>query len=69
MWELKVDGIHDNRGVAALTGAILRVDPSAHVHVELDAQTVKVRSLWREAEIRAVLENAGFAVREAKMVA
>lgn len=69
MWELKVDGIHDQTGVAALNRAILRVDPSAHVHVELDAKTVKVRSLWREAEIRAVLENAGFSVREARMVA
>lgn len=69
MWELKVDGIQGNAGVAALTGAILRVDPSAHVHVELDAETVKIRSFWREAEIRAVLENAGFAVREARMVA
>jgi len=69
MWELKVDGIHNQASVAAITGAILRVDPSAQVHVELDAETVKVRSFWREAEIRAVLENAGFAVREARMVA
>jgi copper chaperone CopZ len=69
MWELKVDGIQESGGVAALRSAILRVDPSAHVHVELDVETVKIRSFWREAEIRAVLENAGFYVREVHMVA
>lgn len=69
MWELKVDGLHDDNGAAALAGAIMRVDPSAQVRVEDDGETVKVRSFWREAEIRAVLENAGFSVREARMVA
>jgi copper chaperone CopZ len=69
MWELKVDGMDNDRAAATITGAILRVDPGAQVNVDINAKMVQVRSLWREAEIRAVLENAGYSVREARMVA
>ncbi len=69
MWKLKVEGMTCGSCVAAVTKALLRKDPSAHVHAEIDAKTLMVRSERKELEIREAIESAGFTVVEASLVA
>ena len=69
MWKLKVEGMTCGGCVAAVTKALLHRDPGAHVHAEIDAKTVMVRSQRKEQEIREAIESAGFTVVEAELVA
>lgn len=69
MWKLKVAGMTCAGCVAAVTKALLYRDPEAHVHAELDAKTVMVRSHRKEQEIREAIESAGFTVVDALLVA
>lgn len=69
MWKLKVEGMTCGGCVAAVTKALLQRDPAAHVHAEIDAKTLMIRSARKEAEIREAIESAGFTVVEAQLVA
>ena len=62
MIKFNVNGMTCGGCARAVTNAVQQVDPAASVDVDLAAQTVSVESSADAAQIKAAIEEAGYAV-------
>lgn len=62
MIKFNVKGMTCGGCARAVTNAVQQVDPVASVDVDLAAQTVSVESSADAAQVKAAIEEAGYAV-------
>jgi copper chaperone len=65
MSRFSVPDMHCDACVRAITDAVHRIDPAAHVVVDLPHLTVDVRSSQPDAALAEAIDGAGFTVQSA----
>ena len=60
-----VNGMTCEGCVRALTNALRKANPDAHVQVDLTGATISVAGIDSEEQVRAAVERAGFEFRGA----
>ena len=60
MTEFKVATMSCGHCVAAVTEALRRADPEAHIDVDLAQKTVRIESARPRAELAGALSDAGY---------
>ena len=69
MYEIKVSGMTCHSCASSMTHALQSIDPKAEVSVDIRSQTVRVKSSKAQAAITSMIQEAGYAVLNAKRVA
>ncbi len=64
-----VEGITCGACVKSITKALLAVDPNAQVNVDLESKKVSIRSTESENALEQAIEDAGFKVKEKRLLA
>ena len=68
MYEIKVSGMTCGGCVNSISHALKAGEPLADVEVDLEAQTVRVKSSREQNTIVALIEEAGFKVLATKKI-
>ena len=63
--KLDVEGIHCGSCARRITAAIQKIEPGAHVKVDVATGAVEVDARLDRAEVVKAIEGAGYSLREA----
>jgi copper chaperone len=68
MYEIKISGMTCNGCLNGLTNALKKLDSNADIQIELSSQMLRIQSQKSKEEISSTIDNAGFEVKEIKII-